>query len=509
MFGAIGGIVSGIAGIIGAQQAAKERAKVREMIEQWGRQGVDAGYRGLDSQYDSLEALIQNALDQEQFSRASRVDPYGNRMFYDKDSNEWSYELTPMQQRLLGASQDEQLKQLTTDNEFARIARQYAFNQNLDTAAANRGVMAANTRAQQMQMAINNFTRNNQMRGVQRQQAENERRAVLNRGIDNSIRDTLADNERAATLNPSIRDLNKRSIAQSGQILNDNQDVLDQNKLARDQNERITRRLGNIGDETLPDYDRALSEYRYQKPASEGAITNDLMRLVAQSMGGGERLMREYQGRDMARRGGNTPIVIGGGGGLPEESFGPQIAQTMLQARNQGVQEAASRSAAHENKYASILQRLQGQLSLGQRAPQQFGAPSPIMPYAQQQGAPISPIGAGQTGTNTFGNPDMAGLYQNATIPGGQDSTGAVVGNLNAMETNMANAIANAMGVEANALNSGYGRIGQSYQNITNNYGNLIRGIASTMPSGGGGGGGGAAGGIGSIFKGLGGLFGG
>jgi hypothetical protein len=507
MFGAIGGIVSGIAGIIGAQQLAKEREKVRKLIEQWGREGIGTGFRGLDAQYDSLEALIQNAFDQEQFSRAARVDPYGNRLYYNKENNTWEYDLSPMQQQLFTASQDEQLRQLSQDAPLARAMRALQFRQNRDVMDFNRTAMQESQRNQSWNTAINNFMRQ-QMRAGQEQQAENRRRVRLNENVENSVKQSLAENRQISELNRDVRGVNRISLENTEDVFRDNEDILRANRQTARGNERIRGRLEDVGDTASQDYRTALTDYKYRQPESEGAIRDDITRLIAQAMGGGDRLMRDYANRDINRRAGNVPIVVGGAGGLPQESFGPQIAQTMMQARQQALGESQGRRAEHENKYASILQRLTAQMGLGAGQQRGMGAPSPtVAPYQMTQ-TPYAPIGRGQVQTNNFGTLGQNPLLQPGQVPGGQDATGAVASNLNALETNMANAIANAMGVEANALNSGYGRIGQSYQNLTNNYGNMIRGIASTMPSGQGGAGG-MAGGIGSIFKGLGGLFGG
>ena len=508
MFGAIGGIVSGIAGIIASREAAKEREAIRKMIEQYGKEGIETGFRGLDAQYDSLEALIQNAFDQEQFSRAGRVDPYGNKLYYNKEDNTWQYDLSPMQQQLFGASQDEQLRNLQVDAPMARAMREHLFRQNRDMQDFNRTAMQESTRNQSWNTMINNFMRT-QMRAGQEQQGENRRRVRLNENIENSIKQALAENRETTELNRDVRDVNRMGLEHTKDIYADNEDILRQNRQTNRENERIRGRLGAVGDIAGQDYRTALTDYKYRQPESEGAIRDDTTRLIAQAMGGGDRLMREYANRDVNRRAGNTPIVIGGGGGLPQESFGPQIAQTMLQARQSALGESQGRRAEHENKYAGILQRLTAQMGLGAGQQRGMGQATPQIAPFQLMQPPIQPIGRGQVQTNNFGTLGQNQMLQPANIQGGQDATGAVASNLNALETNMANAIANAMGVEANALNSGYGRIGQSYQNQTNNYGNLIRGIASTMPSGGGGGGGGMAGGIGSIFKGLGGLFGG
>ena len=72
----------------------------------------------------------RNADRQFQLASAGRTDVYGNKMTYDPASNSWKLALTPEQQDITSASQNEQLKQLTQDA---------ARNRNILNSAAERG----------------------------------------------------------------------------------------------------------------------------------------------------------------------------------------------------------------------------------------------------------------------------------------------------------------------------------------------------------------------------------
>jgi hypothetical protein len=65
--------------------------------------------------YMNLQFQKKNADKQNRFAQAARGDAYGNKQSYDDILNEWKIALTPIQNRIMKAGEQEQLRSLTED----------------------------------------------------------------------------------------------------------------------------------------------------------------------------------------------------------------------------------------------------------------------------------------------------------------------------------------------------------------------------------------------------------
>lgn len=73
--------------------------------------------------YMNLQFQKRNADKQNRFAQAARGDAYGNKQSYDDILNEWKIALTPIQNRIMKAGEQEQLRSLTEDAARNRAIR--------------------------------------------------------------------------------------------------------------------------------------------------------------------------------------------------------------------------------------------------------------------------------------------------------------------------------------------------------------------------------------------------
>jgi hypothetical protein len=85
---------------------------------------AQAQHDQLMAQYAALNFQKQRAVQQDWFAQAGRTDQYGNVTRYDPALNRWVVDMTPMQKDITGASQKEQLLQLTKDAPAARKVKE-------------------------------------------------------------------------------------------------------------------------------------------------------------------------------------------------------------------------------------------------------------------------------------------------------------------------------------------------------------------------------------------------
>jgi len=100
-----GPLIGGITGLIGAMMQAQAQAQANQM-----------NWRNL--QFQQQQANKGNRL-----ATATRTDAYGNKMSYDELLNEWINQLTPTQESILKAGEQEQYRTLTEDATRQREAR--------------------------------------------------------------------------------------------------------------------------------------------------------------------------------------------------------------------------------------------------------------------------------------------------------------------------------------------------------------------------------------------------
>jgi hypothetical protein len=119
-------------------------------------------------------------------------------------------------------------------------------------------------------------------------------------------------------------------------------------------NRQLRRRLAERSRDAEGQYYATLAGYKYDKPASEDAITHELAKLIA--------MAKSDSMRESAKPVAAQLLRTGKGALLPQllrsqaQESGGTIGDTMLKARSQAVQEAASREQQHQSKYLPALQ---------------------------------------------------------------------------------------------------------------------------------------------------------
>lgn len=105
--------------------------------------------------------------------------------------------------------------------------------------------------------------------------------------------------------------------------------------------------------EAVEPYNRAALAYQYAQPPSELAIRSDLTKLMATNLMAQSKANQALLMRGAARlgTGAKAEEVIN----AVDQGLGKQQQNTLLQARNQAVQERAARVAAHETEYGQPM----------------------------------------------------------------------------------------------------------------------------------------------------------
>lgn len=110
------------------------------------------------------------------------------------------------------------------------------------------------------------------------------------------------------------------------------------------------------GAQASQDYDTLRGEYLYRRPKSEAESYAELVRLIQQAQGEGERALNTLTGRWGTRTAGNLPELVQFGGG---PSPGQQLAETMLQARKAALEEYGNREKVHQSRYLPALKQFE------------------------------------------------------------------------------------------------------------------------------------------------------
>lgn len=178
----------------------------------------------------------------------------------------------------------------------------------------------------------------------------------------NKTRYNDALNEWETILTPSQKQLTK--AGEREQILSLTKDA--------PQNRRIRQRAGERGNEAAEDFNRERAEYRYGGPESEGAIRDELTKLLAQASTG----RRNARNADLSR------AIVRSGGGVsvadlnrnPDGDMGT-LAEIMLKARSGAKDEYAQRSNQHRQETLPDMQFLSQLMDAGGDAPLRFSGP--------------------------------------------------------------------------------------------------------------------------------------
>jgi hypothetical protein len=120
--------------------------------------------------------------------------------------------------------------------------------------------------------------------------------------------------------------------------------------------ERNKMRMQSQAAQAGPAFSRLLSEYTNQPAPSQDAIMAEIITMMNNAQGTGDRAANTLIDRQDLRQRGNMPVI--NQGTREGSSTGQRLAQTMLQARQQAVQEAAMRGKAHNDEYLPGLSAL-------------------------------------------------------------------------------------------------------------------------------------------------------
>jgi hypothetical protein len=107
------------------------------------------------------------------------------------------------------------------------------------------------------------------------------------------------------------------------------------------------------GEQASQDYDTARSGYLYNKPKTEAQSLAEILDLVQQAQGTGDRALSTLVNRQFLRQQGNMPVINATQYG--EKTPGQQLAAQMLQARDAALKESQSRIASHQSEYLPAL----------------------------------------------------------------------------------------------------------------------------------------------------------
>jgi hypothetical protein len=116
---------------------------------------------------------------------------------------------------------------------------------------------------------------------------------------------------------------------------------------------KIREQVQQRAHDAIEPYNKAQLAYQYAQPPSEGAIRGDLTKLMATNLMAQSKANQALLMRSAARlgTGAKAEEVIN----AVDQGLGKQQQNTLLQARNQAVQEAAARAAAHETQYGTPM----------------------------------------------------------------------------------------------------------------------------------------------------------
>ena len=152
-----------------------------------------------------------------------------------------------------------------------------------------------------------------------------------------------------------------------------------------DEGEARQGRAQARGRQASQDYDTLRGEYLYRKPKSEAESYAEIINLINQAQGTGERQLNTLMNRFTMRTAGNIPQLVQADRG---PTPGQQLAETMLKARGAALEESLKRKAGHASEYLPALKQFEDTAN-----------------YV----APIDPTGSGIIGMQQEGQKQLLG----------------------------------------------------------------------------------------------------
>jgi hypothetical protein len=128
-----------------------------------------------------------------------------------------------------------------------------------------------------------------------------------------------------------------------------------QEELIRGGQER-QRRAQVRGSQASQDYDTLRGEYLYRRPKTEAESYAEIVNLINQAQGTGERQLNTLMNRFGIRTAGNIPQLQQMDTG---PSPGQQLAETMLKARQAALEEYGTREKLHQGRYLPALKQFE------------------------------------------------------------------------------------------------------------------------------------------------------
>lgn len=123
-----------------------------------------------------------------------------------------------------------------------------------------------------------------------------------------------------------------------------------------DEGQARQRRAQIRGSQASEDYDRLRSEYLYEKPKTEAQSYSEIVQLLQDAMGTGERGLNTLMNRWGVRTAGNLPQITRMDTGPSE---GQQLAETMLKARTAALDESLKRKSGHSAEYLPAMKQFE------------------------------------------------------------------------------------------------------------------------------------------------------
>lgn len=170
-----------------------------------------------------------------------------------------------------------------------------------------------------------------------------------------------------------------------------------------DQGQQRQERTNLRGAQASEDYNTQRAGYLYDRPPSEAETRAEIARLITQSRGEGDRALASLVNRQELRQKGNLPVI--NTGPLAGSDAGKRLAETMLQARTQALNETGTREQQHSSRYLPAMAAFE---------------------RTANTVAPIDPTGQQIVGMAQQGSSDVQGTYKDLlSAMMGAYSTGA------------------------------------------------------------------------------------
>ena len=120
-----------------------------------------------------------------------------------------------------------------------------------------------------------------------------------------------------------------------------------------DQGQQRQERTNLRGAQASEDYSTERSGYLNLRPPSEAETRAEIARLITQSRSEGDRALATLVNRQELRQKGNMPVI--NTGPLTGSDAGKRLAETMLQARTQALNETGTREQQHQSRYLPAM----------------------------------------------------------------------------------------------------------------------------------------------------------